>query len=145
MREHSAPYLVLRFGTRLELVPHPPQTGRILKPHTASAPLSILGGDILSDEYNPGRPPDQSVLAGIGFGGDQRKQSAAIWRGHRYPPITRLKLRIEGQIESKPIQVKSQTLILISNINVDRVNTEVEAMPGTIVRAARGRISAHRI
>jgi hypothetical protein len=115
------------------MVLHAPKPRRILKPDTAPPPLSIFGGHVLRDEYDPGRPSDKVVLAGFGLGGDEREQSAAIGRSDRQPPVTRMKHGIEGQIESQLIQVEMKTRLLIANINVDRVNTEVGAVRAGIV------------
>ncbi len=96
MREDAAPDLGLLVRTRLAIVLHVPKSRRILKPDTAAAPLSIFGGHVLSDEYDPGGPSDEVVLAGFGLRGDEREQSAAIGRGDRQPPVTGLKQGVEG-------------------------------------------------
>jgi hypothetical protein len=63
----------------------------------------------------------------FGLGCDKGKQRAAVGRSDRYPSVAGLKLRIEGQIESEPIHVELQALILIPNVNVDRVNPQMGA------------------
>jgi hypothetical protein len=112
VREHPAPNPILLFETRprcyrLALILHAPQARRVLKPNAALAPFAVLGEDILGDENNPGGPSDELVLAGFGLRRDKRKQCAAIGRGDGYPPVTGLKPRIKGQIESELIQVES--------------------------------------
>ena len=128
MCEHAAPKLLLVFRRRLPPVLHPPQPRRILKPDATPSPGAVLGGHILGDEYNAGRPPDQPVFPGFGLRSDQRKQGAAIRRSHGHPSLTGFQLCVEGQIEFELIQKESQALILISNINIDRMNPQVQAL-----------------
>ena len=106
-----------------------------MKPDTAPPPLAILGRDILGNENNSGLSPDEFIFPGFGFGSDQRKQRAAVRGRDRQPPVTGLKPRIEGQIESEPVHVESQARILIPDINVNRVNTQVQAWLVELVRS----------
>jgi hypothetical protein len=134
VREHPAPNPVLLLQNRprnyrLQLILHPPQSRHILKPNAAPAPLAILGEDILRYKNDPGGPADKLILTRFGFGRDKGKQGATVGRGDRHPPVAGLKLRIKGQSESELIRVESQALILISNVNVDSVNTQMGAVP----------------
>jgi len=59
-----------------------------------------------------------------------------------------LEARIEGQLESKLIQVESEASILISNENIDSVNTEVGVLSieakTDVVHSVKRRRAAHR-
>ena len=96
--------------------------------NAAAAPLGVLGGDILGNEDDPGGSSDELILARFGLGRDQRQQGAAVGRGDRHPAVAGLKLRIEGQIEAELIPVESQALLLVSNVDIDRVNAQMRTV-----------------
>src|SRR6516162_6859860 len=99
------------------------------KPNAPFPPFFVLRNNIFRKENNPCGPTDQFGLLRIGFWLDQRKDSGAVGRGDRYPSITRLKPAIKRQSEPELLDEESYALILISNINVDSVNTEKRVLP----------------
>lgn len=121
--------------TRWPFVVHSPEAGRVLKADAAPTPCAIFGGDILGDENDSGGPSDEPGFAGFRLRGDERKERTAIRRGDGQPPVTGFEFCVEGKIESELIEVESQALILISYIDVDGVNTEMEA---AVISAVRG-------
>ena len=90
--------------------------------NAAAAPFRVFGGDILGNKNDSGGSSDELIVARFGLGRDQRQQGAAVGRSDRYPAVAGLKLRIEGQIEAKLIRIESEAPILVSNVDVDRVN-----------------------
>jgi hypothetical protein len=96
-----------------------------LKPNPARAPFVKLGRNIFGDEDDLRRPADECVVFRVGLGCDQRKHGAAVGRSNRHPALTRSKADITDQTESKLVQVKSQTLILIANKDVNSVDAEM--------------------
>ena len=82
-----------------------------------------LASDIFGNKNYLRGPADELVLRGAGLGRDQREHRGAVGRGDGYPAAG-LKLGVEGQIESKLIQIESQASLLIANEDVDRVNAD---------------------
>ena len=97
-----------------------------MKPNSAPAPFVKLGRNVFSDEDDLGMPANQHAFLGVGLGGDQRKHGAAVRRGNRYPALTGSEANVTDQIEPKLVDIKSQALILVTDVDVDCVNAKVE-------------------
>jgi hypothetical protein len=74
-------------------------------------------------------PADEHALLGVGLGCNQRKHGAAVRRGNRYPALTGSEANVADQTEPKLVQVESQALILVTDVDVDRVDAKVELSP----------------
>ena len=62
---------------------------------------------------------------------DQREDRRPIRRRDCYPALAGRKLGVKSHLESKLVQVESQASILVSNENVDRMDTEVRFLSGS--------------
>ena len=69
---------------------------------------------------------------------DQREQGAPVRRGDGQPALAGLKHDIKGQIESELIPVEAQALILVANVDVDRVNPKMWTLPLRILAGLLG-------
>jgi hypothetical protein len=88
------------------------------------APFFKLGNYVFGHENNPGGATDKPVLAGVRRWRNQREDRASIGRSNRHPSDTGLKSRIKSHLKSEFFHEKAYALILISNKNVDGMNTE---------------------
>ena len=104
------------------------QARRILKADAVPGPFLKLGRDVFGDKNNLGGAADELVLLRLGLGNNKRKDRAAVRRGDGYPAVTRLKSGIEGQMESELIQVEAQAAILVTNVDVHTMETEVRVL-----------------
>ena len=100
----------------------------MLKANPSPAPFEVLSGHIFRDENHRRRLADEITLFGAGLRCDQGEDRGPVRRRDRHPALAGLKLGIKGQIESKLIQIEAKACLLISNIDVHRVDTEVRAM-----------------
>ena len=84
-----------------------------------------FGGDVFGNKNNLRGTADEFVFLGLGLGNDKGKDGTAIGRGDGYPAVSGLKAGIESQVESQLIKVETQAAILIANVDVHAVKTEV--------------------
>ncbi len=105
--------------------------------NSATSPLAVGGHDIFGNKSDRRRVANQLVLSGVGFRGDQGQHGRAVGRCDADPALSGLKTHIEGQTESKLIQVEPQASVLITNEDVDGVDAEVGVVaimvPGIVV------------
>ena len=128
--EHGAPdrgFVRERCGRRggRPLILETPQTRRMTKTNPAFAPFVELGQDVFGNERNLRGPADELVLLGSALGSDQHEHRGTVGRGDGYPAAAGSKLGVEGQIESKLAQIEAQAAILVSDVDVDGVDSEV--------------------
>jgi hypothetical protein len=97
-----------------------------LKPDSSRAPFAILRGNVFGDEYDLGVPANERTRFGVGLRGNQREHRTPVRWSNRNPALAGSKADIADQTEPKLIQVKSQTLILVADVDVDRVDAKVK-------------------
>jgi hypothetical protein len=85
-----------------------------------------LGRNVLSDKDDLGVPANEHAFLGVGLGCNQRKHCTAVRRGNRYPALTGSEANVTDQTEPKLVQVESQALILVTDVDVDCVDAKVE-------------------
>ena len=95
------------------------------KPYSTVAPFVELGQDIFGNEHNLRGPPDELAFLRAGLGCDQHEHRRTVGRGDGYPTATGSKLGVEGQVESKLVQIESKAAILIADVDVDGVDSQV--------------------
>ena len=130
--EYSAPnrrlcgcrFLRRMRGRHVPLIFDPSQAGCVEKPNPSPSPFFKLRNHILGNENNSGCPADELVLIGVRRRRDQGKDRTAVGRRNRYPAVARCKPRIKSHVKAELVHIESQALILISNENVDGVNTK---------------------
>src|SRR6266852_3294796 len=115
---------------RLGIVLDAPEAGGVLKADATPGPFLKLGGEVFSDKHNLGGAADEFVFLRLGLGNDERKDGTAIGRSDGDPAVTGLKAGIESKMKSELIEVKAQAAILIANVHVHTVKTEVETRSG---------------
>lgn len=108
-----------------------------MKANPALVPFNVLGGHIVGDENNAGRPTDELVFIGFGLRGDQREHRRAVGRGDRDPTVTGLQSGIKCYLKPELINEESQALILISDENLNGVDTQVA---GLAIQADTGQV-----
>jgi hypothetical protein len=104
-------------------------------------PFAELGGNIFGHEDDLRRPTDELVLRGPGTRRDEGEHCAAVGRRYSDPALAGLKARIEGQLESKLIQVEPQASLLISHEDPNSVESKVRVesvLPFLSLRARSG-------
>lgn len=99
-----------------------------MKADPALPPFNVLCGHVVGDQNNAGGPTDELVLIGFGLRRDQRQHRGAVRRGDRDPTITGLKLGVKSHLKSELIDEESQAFVLISNENLEGVDTQVASL-----------------
>jgi hypothetical protein len=89
-----------------------------------------FGGDVFGDKDNLGGTANELGLLGLGLGNDEGEDGTAIRRGDGDPAVARLKAGVEGQMEAELVKVEAQAAILIADVDVHAVKSEVEVRAG---------------
>src|SRR5271154_161563 len=118
----------------------PPKSRWVAKVTPALPPLAVLRNHILSEKNDRRGPADQLVVVRVGIRRDQPEHRGSVGRGNRHQAVTRLKVRIQNQMESELIHVEFETAILIFDKDVDSVNPQVGVLA---VQANGGSGAAH--
>src|SRR5690349_997763 len=98
------------------------------KTDAALSPFRVLGGNVFRHKCNPRGPPDEFIFLRLRIRRDQCEHGCAIRRSDGDPALSGLKAYIKSHAESQLVHVEAKAAVLITNENVDRMNTQVRVL-----------------
>ena len=119
------------------LIQDAPQARSVTKADAPRTPLPIRRRHVFGHEHDLRGAADKAVLSGIGFGLNQREYCAAVRRRDGDLAVAGLHVCVERDLESELVEEESEAALLISDVDVDRMEAQVTIVADGI----RGRTS----